>query len=58
MYGGGAGARGMAAHAPGAGSGLGNSVRVPVRVPVDACGDAVGVIGPPNPSFGDTSVNF
>ncbi|WP_078868009.1 chaplin [Streptomyces sp. NRRL F-5727] len=50
-----AGAQGWAAHSPGVGSG--NLVQVPVHVPVDACGDAVGVVGLLNPAFGTTCVN-
>ncbi|MFI8826122.1 chaplin [Streptomyces sp. NPDC053431] len=50
-----AGAQGVAAYSPGVGSG--NLVQAPLHIPVNACGNAVSVIGLLNPSFGNTCVN-
>ncbi|MFG2332825.1 chaplin [Streptomyces sp. NPDC048604] len=50
-----AGAQGVAAHSPGVGSG--NLIQVPVHIPVNACGNAVSVIGLLNPAFGNTCIN-
>jgi hypothetical protein len=49
------GAQGVAAYSPGVGSG--NLIQVPVHIPVNACGNAVSVIGLLNPAFGNTCVN-
>jgi hypothetical protein len=50
-----AGADGIAAGSPGVLSG--NVVQVPLHVPVNACGNAVSVIGLLNPAVGNTCVN-
>ncbi|MEU5921705.1 chaplin [Streptomyces sp. NPDC047141] len=50
-----AGAQGVAAYSPGVGSG--NLIQVPLHVPVNACGNAVSVIGLLDPAFGNTCVN-
>ncbi len=34
-----------------------DDVQIPVKIPVNACGNAVGVIGPLDPAFGNTCVN-
>ncbi|MFJ4877664.1 chaplin [Streptomyces sp. NPDC088745] len=49
------GAEGNASNSPGVLSG--NSVQVPVHVPVNACGNAVSVVGVLNPAFGNACAN-
>ncbi|HEV2637838.1 MAG TPA: chaplin [Actinocrinis sp.] len=48
-------ANGQALHSPGLLSG--NNVQVPVHIPVNACGNALSIIGLFNPSFDNTCSN-
>ena len=49
------GAKGAAAHSPGALSG--NVVQVPIHIPINACGNTVNIVAALNPAIGNVCVN-